>query len=158
MSPTSQTKDVKTFMNETNILCPVTLEFDGWPWKTIGHRFHAISSFANHTISIAEFKLEFQSGSAHIFSTCVFFICFDLCDLDLWFLTLTFCMDINFVNGNNSWIFHYYKMSGTLWKSVTDGRTDRQTDGRTDGRTDRRTYGRTEVYLELLGRSLKQYL
>ena len=24
---------------------------------------------------------------------------FDLCDLDLWPLTLTFCMDVTFVNG-----------------------------------------------------------
>ena len=27
-------------------------------------------------------------------------ICFDLCDLDPWFLTLTFCMYITYVNGN----------------------------------------------------------
>ena len=31
---------------------------------------------------------------------------FDLCDFDLWPLTLTFCMDITFVNGNNSWKSH----------------------------------------------------
>ena len=29
----------------------------------------------------------------------------DLCDLDLWPLTLTFCMDITSVIGNNSWKF-----------------------------------------------------
>ena len=29
----------------------------------------------------------------------------DLCDLDIWPLTLTFCMDITSVNGNNSWNF-----------------------------------------------------
>ena len=38
---------------------------------------------------------------------------FDLCDLDLWPLTLTFCMDIPFVNGNNSWKFHDDTMMGT---------------------------------------------
>ena len=27
---------------------------------------------------------------------------YDLCDLDLWPMTLTFCMDITFVIGNNS--------------------------------------------------------
>ena len=37
---------------------------------------------------------------------------FDLCDLDLWPLTLTFCMDITFVNGNNSWKFHDDTMTG----------------------------------------------
>ena len=30
----------------------------------------------------------------------------DLCDLDLWPLTLTFCMDVTSVIGNNSWKFH----------------------------------------------------
>ena len=31
---------------------------------------------------------------------------FDLCDLDLWPLTLSFFMDITSANGNNSWKFH----------------------------------------------------
>ena len=60
---------------------------------------------------------------------------FDLCDLDLWPLTLTFCIDITFLNGNNSWKFHDDTMRGTLWKRC-DRQTDRQTDRRTDGRTD----------------------
>ena len=55
----------------------------------------------------------------------------DLCDLDLWPLTLTFCMDITFDHGNNSWKFHDDTMMGTWWK-----RCDRQTDRRTDGRTE----------------------
>ena len=46
---------------------------------------------------------------------------------DLWPLTLTFCMDITFDHGNNSWKFHDDTMMGTWWK-----RCDRQTDGRTD--------------------------
>ena len=60
----------------------------------------------------------------------------DLCDLDLWPLTLTFCMDITFVNGNNSWKFCDDTMTATWWK-----------------RCKRRTDRRTEVFLELLGRS-----
>ena len=36
----------------------------------------------------------------------------EFCDLDLWFLTLTFCMDITSVNGNNSWKFHDDMMMG----------------------------------------------
>ena len=55
-------------------------------------------------------------------------------DLDLWPLTLTFCMDITFDHGNNSWKFHDDTMMGTWWK-----RCDRRTDGRTDRQTDRRT-------------------
>ena len=38
---------------------------------------------------------------------------FDPCDLDLWPLTLTFCMDIISVIGNHSWKFHDDKMMGT---------------------------------------------
>ena len=59
----------------------------------------------------------------------------DLCDLDLWPLTLTFCMDITFDHGNNSWKFHDDTMMGTWWKRC-DRQTDRQTDGRTDARTE----------------------
>ena len=58
----------------------------------------------------------------------------DLCDLDIWPLTLAFRMDITFVHGNNSWKFHDDTMMGTWWK-----RCDGRTDGRWDGRTDRRT-------------------
>ena len=37
----------------------------------------------------------------------------DLCDLDLWPLTLTFCMDLTLVIGNNFWKFHADTMMGT---------------------------------------------
>ena len=42
----------------------VTLKFDGWPSKTIGHLSYATSSFVYHFIAIGEFKLELQSGNA----------------------------------------------------------------------------------------------
>ena len=42
----------------------VTLEFDGWPWKPIGHLFYATSSFVHHFVAIGEFKLELQAGNA----------------------------------------------------------------------------------------------
>ena len=58
----------------------------------------------------------------------------DLCDLDLWPLTLTFCMDVTFVIGNKSWKFQDDTMMGTWWKRC-DGRTDGQTEGRTDWTT-----------------------
>ena len=51
----------------------------------------------------------------------------DLCDLDLWPLTLTSGMDVTFVIGNNSWKFHDDTMMGTWWKRC-DGRTDGWTD------------------------------
>ena len=48
----------------------------------------------------------------------------DFLSLWPWPLTLTFCMDITFVIGNNSWKFHGDTMMGTLSK-----RCHRQTDG-----------------------------
>ena len=126
-------------------LSRMTLKFDRWPWKTIGHLFYATSSFVHHFIAIGEFKLELESGNAQFGSKSTTFLavslwnltgdlekhqapkqhqalciisslyvnsnwsyCLEmaklgdhLCDLDLdlWPLTLTFCMD---VIGNNS--------------------------------------------------------
>ena len=42
----------------------VTLQFDVWPWKTIGPLFYATSSSMHHFMAIGEFKLELQSGNA----------------------------------------------------------------------------------------------
>ena len=41
-----------------NFFSRVTLQFDGWPGKTVGHLFYATSSFVNHFVAIGEFKLE----------------------------------------------------------------------------------------------------
>ena len=117
-----------------DFLSPVTLKFDRWPWKTIGSLFYATSSYVHHFIAICEFKLELWSGKIANWGS----ICIDLCHLDLWPLTLTFCMDITFVNGNNCQKFEVDTMIRSLWK-----RCDRWTDGRM-------TDGRTEVFLELL--------
>ena len=46
-----------------NFVSRVTLKFDGWPWKTIGHLFYIASSFVHHFTAISEFKLELQSGN-----------------------------------------------------------------------------------------------
>ena len=51
----------------------VTLKFDGWPWKTIGHLFYATSSFVHHFIAIGEFKLELESGNAQSGSNATLF-------------------------------------------------------------------------------------
>ena len=56
------------------ILSCVTLKFDGWPWKTIGHLSHAASSFVHHFIAISEFKLELQSGNAQFGSKSAIFL------------------------------------------------------------------------------------
>ena len=51
----------------------VTLKFDGWPWKTIGHLFYATSSFVHHFVAIGESKLELQSGYAEFGSNSTIF-------------------------------------------------------------------------------------
>ena len=47
-----------------DFLSCVTLKFDGWPWKTIGHLFYATLSFVRHFKPICEFKIKLQSGNA----------------------------------------------------------------------------------------------
>ena len=126
----------------------VTLKFDRWLWKTIGHLFNATSCIMLHFVAIGEFKLELQSANALFGSKSTIFLAvwpwnwmddldkqqgtspkqhqalriilslhvnsnwsygsetvmfgFDLCDVDLRPLTLTFCMDPNLVISNNS--------------------------------------------------------
>ena len=58
----------------TIFLFRVTLKFDGWPWKTIGHIFYATSSFVHHCVAFGEFKLELQSGNAQFGSNSTFFL------------------------------------------------------------------------------------
>ena len=95
-------------------------KFGRWHWKTIGHISYAASSCIIPSPYLCEFKLELESGNG-ICETGL--LGFDLCDLDLWPLTLTFCMDITFVNGNHSWKFPDNTMRGTL-SSGCDGQTD----------------------------------
>ena len=57
-----------------NFLSRVTLKFDGWPWKTIGHLFYVASSFVHHFTAISEFKLELQSGNAQFWSKSTIFL------------------------------------------------------------------------------------
>ena len=68
-----------------NILSRVTLKFDRWPWKWIGHLSYAVSSFVHHFKAIGRFKLELQSGNAQFGSKLMIFL---LCDLEIWRMTL----------------------------------------------------------------------
>ena len=49
--------------NRRLFLSSVTMRFNGWPWKTIGHLFYTMLSFVHHLKSTNEFKLESQSGN-----------------------------------------------------------------------------------------------
>ena len=68
-----------------NILSCVTLKFDGWPWKTIGHLSYSPSSFVHHFLAIGEFKLELQSGNVQFGSKSTIF---HPSDLEIWQMTL----------------------------------------------------------------------
>ena len=50
-----------------------TLQFGGWPWKTIGHLFYATLSFVYHLKSIGKLKLKLQSGNAQFGAKLVIF-------------------------------------------------------------------------------------
>ena len=56
-----------------DLLSRVTLKFDEWPWKTIGHLFYVASSFLHHFIAIGDFKLKLQSGNAQFGSNATLF-------------------------------------------------------------------------------------
>ena len=63
----------------------MTLKFDGWPRKIIGHLFYTTSNFVHHFKSFGEFKLELQSGNSQFGSKLVIFV---PCDLEIWWITL----------------------------------------------------------------------
>ena len=62
----------------------MTLKFDGWPWKTIGHLSFAVSSFVLHFIAIREFKLELKSGNAQFGPNSTIFFIFVTLKFDRW--------------------------------------------------------------------------
>ena len=51
----------------------VTLNFDVWPIKTIGHLYYSTSSFVHHSVAIGEFELELQSRNAQFGSNSTIF-------------------------------------------------------------------------------------
>ena len=79
-----------------SFLSRVTLKFEGWHWKTIGHLFYATSSFVHHVRIICEFKLELQSGKAQFGSKLSIF-----CPVWAWNLT----DDIE--NATSSFVHHF---------------------------------------------------
>ena len=118
-----------------NFLSHVTLNFDGWPWKTIGHLFYAISSFVNYFVAICDFKLELQSGKAQIGEKIVLTFVTLTFDLWPWSFAWTSLLPMVITPGNFMMI---------RWqKHCEKGVTDRQTDGLMDRQT--------EMFLELLG-------
>ena len=90
----------------------VTLKFDGWPWKTIGPLSWATSSFLHHFFKKVNSNWSYSPETAKLG--------FDLCDLDHWPPTLTFCIG-NFF-GKISW---WYDERNIVKKvSQTDGQME----------------------------------
>ena len=56
-----------------DILARVTLKFDWWPWKTIGHLFYTTLSFVYHIKAMGGFNLELQCRNAQFGSKSAIF-------------------------------------------------------------------------------------
>ena len=65
---------ISNWIQIINFSTRVTVKFDGWPRKTIGHFFYTTSSFVHHFKFIGEFKLDLQSRNAQFGSKLV--ICY----------------------------------------------------------------------------------
>ena len=66
------------------LLSRMTLKFDGWPSKTIGHLFYVASSFVHHFKAVGQFKLKLQPGNAQFRSkSTILFSCVTL-QSDVW--------------------------------------------------------------------------
>ena len=51
-------KVISNWIQIVNFSTRVTVKFDGWPQKTMGHFFYTTSSFVHHFKSTGEFKLD----------------------------------------------------------------------------------------------------
>ena len=63
----------------------VTLKFDWWPRKIIGHLFYITSSFVHHLKPLGEYELQLLCGNAQFGSKLSFFV---PCDLEIQWMTL----------------------------------------------------------------------
>ena len=68
---TDQKRPIWVKINE--FFSRVILQFDVWPWKTIGHPFYFTSSFVHHFVAIGVFKLKLESGNAQFGSNSTIF-------------------------------------------------------------------------------------
>ena len=68
-----------------DFLSLVTLKFDGWPWKIMGHFFYNTLSFVQHFKATGIFKLELKSGNDQFGSKLVnFFLSQVTLKIDVW--------------------------------------------------------------------------
>ena len=105
-----------------DFLCRMTLKFDEWPWKTIGHLFYATSSFMHHFVAICEFKLELQSGNAQFGSKSTIFSRVTL-KFDLWPWPFAWTSLLSLVITLQNFVAIQCQEHSE--KGVTDGQTER---------------------------------
>ena len=94
----------------------MTLKFNGWHWKTIGHLFYAASSFVHHFLAIGEFKLELQSVNAPFGSKSAIF-----CPVWPWNLT-------DDLENNRAPLLCYFKLCASFFshRSIQTGASVRK--------------------------------
>ena len=85
------------------VVTSVTLTFDLWPWPFAWTLLWSLVITPENFMMIRWWEQTDRRKIPFV----------ELCDLDLWPLTLTSCMDITFVNVNYSWKFHDDTMRGT---------------------------------------------
>ena len=86
-----------------NFLSRVTLKYDWWHWKIIGHLFYTMKSHVHHFKAMGEFKFELQSGSAQFGSKSAIF---SPCDLKIWWIIL---------KNNRIPLLFYIKLCASFW-------------------------------------------
>ena len=94
-----------------DFLSRVTLKFDGWPWKRIGHLFYITLSVVQHFKAIGIYKLELKSGNAQFGSKLANF--FVPGDFENWRMTL---------KNNRAPLLYYVKLCASFqihWWSQT---------------------------------------
>ena len=102
----------------------VTLKFDVWTWKTIGHLFKQHQALCIISSSCVNSSLTYSPETAKLG--------YDLCELDLWPMTFTFAWRSRLslvITPENFMMIRWQEHSE---KGVTDTQTDRQMDGQTD--------------------------
>ena len=80
-----QSGNVKFGSKSAIFFVRVTLKFDRWHWKVIGHLFYVTLSFVHYFVAICEFKLESQYENVQSCSKSAIFC---PCDIVIWQMTL----------------------------------------------------------------------
>ena len=99
-----------------DFLSHMTLKFDGWSWKTIGHLFYVASSFMHHFIAMSEFKVNLQVGNAQFGSKSAIY-----CPVWHWLLCGWPCETIGHLFYVASSFMHHFIAIGELKQKLYSG-------------------------------------